>query len=595
MAERRKRLAGSCAGMPAFTLRRGRERRQRPIRATIVLRTDPLPESHPAARKQRARAESEPGRRPKLSRRELAEILCPRDEDIRRVVSFAHAYGLRVRSVSRLRHDVEVEGSVADMERAFGVELNEYDDGRGPQCAYEADLELPDRIHDVVEDVIGLDETTRYRAFAHPPGAHVGALSPLDVAEHYDFPRDLSGEGQRIAILSFGGGYYRQDMAEYFQDVLGIAAPRVREVRVQPRSGSRPLPRARLAEIAEAGRQPDADLNEIYQRFGGDFSRAIEDLEATQDIQICGGVANGSTIDVYFSRGDDLGLYQALYAALGIGAPRFRRRRLPAAISISWGLSECARTMKSGAMRPVHRALELASLLDVPVICATGDYGSYGSQAKVCGGEMASVSFPASSPHAVACGGTQFAAAADGGRRETAWNSPNLGVQQATGGGVSGFWDRPGFQHRVDVPSAASLGDGAWLEPTMDQERRSDFRGRGVPDVAAYADPQGGYQVLLAGVRVAGSGTSAAAPLWAGLCARFCERLGDRMPWLNDVIYRPEVAATFRPVVGGDNDLSGGQAASFDATPGWDACSGLGAPDGTAMLAALESLCDRAR
>jgi kumamolisin len=64
--------------------------------------------------------------------------------------------------------------------------------------------------------------------------------------------------------------------------------------------------------------------------------------------------------------------------------------------------------------------------------------------------------------------------------------------------------------------------------------------------------------------------------------------MGDRMPWLNDVIYRDEFADAFHGVHHGDNDLSNGLAASFEAGQGWDCCSGLGVPNGERLLELLE-------
>jgi kumamolisin len=103
--------------------------------------------------------------------------------------------------------------------------------------------------------------------------------------------------------------------------------------------------------------------------------------------------------------------------------------------------------------------------------------------------------------------------------------------------------------------------------------------GRGVPDVAAVADPQTGYQVLVDGRRAVYGGTSAVAPLWAALVARLAQATGSRLGLVNPALYA--AGGGFRDVVTGDNG-------SFSARRGWDACTGLGVPDGTALLAALK-------
>jgi len=115
--------------------------------------------------------------------------------------------------------------------------------------------------------------------------------------------------------------------------------------------------------------------------------------------------------------------------------------------------------------------------------------------------------------------------------------------------------------------------------------------GRGVPDVAGDADPSTGYQVRLVGgqMEVIG-GTSAVSPLWAGLIARVNQRLaklgkplaGFVNPLLFGVIAGSGV---FHDIVTGNNDIEG--LGKYKAGKGWDACTGLGTPDGTKLLAAL--------
>jgi kumamolisin len=108
-----------------------------------------------------------------------------------------------------------------------------------------------------------------------------------------------------------------------------------------------------------------------------------------------------------------------------------------------------------------------------------------------------------------------------------------------------------------------------------------------VPDVAAHADATFGYQLLLGGQRCPGGGTSAVAPLWAALLACLNESLGYQLGWVNPVLYHPEVARAFRPVTEGDNDVSDGKIAYYRARRGWNACTGLGTPDGIRLLEAL--------
>ena len=105
--------------------------------------------------------------------------------------------------------------------------------------------------------------------------------------------------------------------------------------------------------------------------------------------------------------------------------------------------------------------------------------------------------------------------------------------------------------------------------------------GRGVPDVAAVADPQTGYQVVVDGQASVIGGTSAVAPLWAGLVCRLAQATGAPLGLLQPAIYAGAAAGQAAP---GFRDITQGSNGAYSAAPGWDACTGLGVPDGPALL-----------
>jgi hypothetical protein len=86
-----------------------------------------------------------------------------------------------------------------------------------------------------------------------------------------------------------------------------------------------------------------------------------------------------------------------------------------------------------------------------------------------------------------------------------------------------------------------------------------------VPDVAADADPDTGYEIILYGKPLVVGGTSAVAPLYAGLFASFGSKLGFVTPtlYLN--------SACFTDVTVGNNG-------AFRGRSGADPCTGLGTP-----------------
>src|SRR5262249_54828271 len=104
--------------------------------------------------------------------------------------------------------------------------------------------------------------------------------------------------------------------------------------------------------------------------------------------------------------------------------------------------------------------------------------------------------------------------------------------------------------------------------------------GRGVPDVSADADPASGYQVRVDGTDAVYGGTSAVAPLLAALVARINQRLGTRVGFLDPASYGASARAALRDVTKGTNG-------AYKAAKGWDACTGLGSPDGAKLLDVL--------
>jgi kumamolisin len=136
----------------------------------------------------------------------------------------------------------------------------------------------------------------------------------------------------------------------------------------------------------------------------------------------------------------------------------------------------------------------------------------------------------------------------------------------ATGGGISDTFPLPNYQSGAGVPPSANS---------------SHNVGRGVPDVAGNADPTTGYVTLVDGQSGVIGGTSAVAPLWAGLIALINQSLGKPAGFINPLLYQSAgKAADFDDVTSGNNG-------AYSAGPGWDACTGFGSPLGSKIAAAL--------
>ena len=422
-----------------------------------------------------------------------------------------------------------VTGTAAAFRGAFGVELTLVRSPR-PSGAGVAvhryrtgGLLIPAELDGIVEAVLGLDDRPQARCHAlrADPAEVVRSYTPSEVADIYRFPAGTDGTGQHLALLNLGGGFDQGDLDSYFAS-LGLPSPQVNVIGVDGAGRERP-------------------------------GRAEGEGEVTPHIEIAGATAPGATQWVYRAANSDRGFTSALIEAVQ-AAPT------PTAVSISWGQPEEAWTVQARAV--VQNALADATALGVTVCAASGNHGSSDG---VDDGRP-HVDFPASSPHALACGGTSLRADPASGviSSETVWNSERSG---ATGGGVSEVFAVPEWQSNVGVPPSYSGGTG-----------------RGVPDVAGNADPATGYQVYTGGQASVVGGTSAVAPLWAGLICRMAQATGQSLGMVQPRWYgRAEVGETppgFRGITSGNNG-------AYRAGPGWNACTGLGTPQGDELLAGL--------
>jgi kumamolisin len=478
----------------------------------------------------------QPQERRHLTREEFAEAYGADPAELEKVKEFAHEHGLDVVEASLSQRRLVLSGTVAAFSKAFGVSLARYKHSQGTYRGRTGPVRVPEDLAPIIEGVFGLDNRPqakphfrRYRkkkGAARPRATEI-SYSPPQIAELYDFPAGFNGKGECIAIIELGGGYRSKDLQAYFQG-LGISPPVVK------------------------ARSVDGGHNQPTGNPNG------PDAEVMLDIEVAGAVAPGAKIVVYFAPNTDAGFLDAVTAAIHDTLNK------PSVVSISWGAAESGWTNQ--AMQAMEQAFQDAAALGVTVCCAAGDDGSTDG---VNDGRL-HVDFPASGSYALACGGTRLEASGGAITKETVWNEGVSGG--ATGGGVSDVFNLPDWQANANVPPSANPGGRI---------------GRGVPDVAGDADPVTGYRVLVDGMEFTIGGTSAVAPLWAGLIALFNQKLGRSVGYLNPGIYRfPTSSAAFHDISAGNNDITGGNG-PYAARLGWDACTGWGSPDGAKLLIAL--------
>jgi kumamolisin len=482
-----------------------------------------------------------------ISTSELGERYGADPADAQLVAEVLGSYGLTVTETHLESRRLKVTGTIAQLQAAFGTTLSAvsspHPDGTGNvQHRYRTgSLSVPARLSGIITAVLGLDDRPQARpqfrrgpAFgaraSEPedgtgaaPAAKSAALTAPQVASFYQFPAGTDGTGQTVAIIELGGGYTASDLSTYFSG-LGLPVPSVSAVGV------------------------DSAVNSPGQEADG---------EVELDIEVVGGVAPGASQVVYFADNTDQGFIDAISEAV-------HATPTPIAVSISWGQSEDQWSAQSRTA--MDQVFADGAALGVTVTVAAGDNGSSDDPN---GQTSVHCDFPASSPHALACGGTRLVGNTSSFAitSEVVWNelASNEG---AGGGGISDVFPLPSYQANAGVPTSAAGGG----------------TGRGVPDVAGHADPVTGYLVVVDGKREPIGGTSAVAPLWAGLIARLAQATGKRFGLLQPILYAGAAAGSAAP---GFNDIVEGSNGAYKAGPGWDPCTGLGSPNGAALLTLL--------
>jgi kumamolisin len=451
----------------------------------------------------------------RVSRAEFKKHHAADPDAMNLVRAFAKEFNLKVERdpTSVARRTLQLTGTAADMQKAFGVTLEQKTIEGQEYRVREGGIRLPASLTDAVVAVLGLDNRPqaqphfRVRTANATANAVPSSYTPVQVAQAYQFPANASGAGQTIGIIELGGGYRQADLTAYFK-TLGLAAPGITAV---PVDGGKNAP----------------------------STASSADGEVMLDIEVAGSVAAGAKIAVYFTPNTDQGFIDAITTAVHDATNK------PSVISISWGGPESSWTAQ--AMTALDAACQSAAALGVTITVAAGDNGS------TDGGTGNNVDFPGSSPHVLCCGGTKLDANGSTIVSEVVWNE--LANQEgATGGGVSNVFALPSWQANAKVPAPSSSAGG-----------------RGVPDVAGDADPTTGYTIRVDGQTSVAGGTSAVAPLWAGLVAVANRQLSKQVGFIQPALYAAKAATAF-------NDITQGNNGAFSAGPGWDACTGLGSP-----------------
>lgn len=484
----------------------------------------------------------------KMTREELAAKYGANAQDVEKLAAQFRAMGLDVIHTDANSRIVELGGTVSAMNAAFGVKLMQFAHAGEAYRGRVGPIHVPDSVSDLVEGVFGLDNRRVNKRKANATTTMAAAVAkaksrpwfyPEELAKIYNFPLG-DGTGQSIGLLEFDGGYFESDLKQFCADAK--------------------VPVPTVVPISVDG-TPTNTLNDAA-------------IEVMLDVEVVAGVCPKATIPVYFSSFTEKGWINALDAVIQDTVNE------PSVLSISWGNSEDGAWWTQSAITQVNEAFKEAALLGITICVASGDDGS--SDGVLDG--HAHVDFPASSPYVLAVGGTTLRKSA-GGHSEVAWKDGD-GLRQdnggSTGGGVSLAFAPPAWQSSVAIASVNPAG-----KP-----------GRVIPDVAADASAHTGYFMVIAGKVIHEGGTSASAPLWAGLIGRMNASLAassKRVGYLTPVLYQAASpggatvgALGCKDIVKGENNTS--VVGGYTSSAGYDAVTGWGSPNGAALLTAVAPL-----
>ncbi len=479
-----------------------------------------------------------PGKRAYLTRAKLESDHGADPNDILKIEDFARQNQLVVIESSAARRSIILAGTIAAFSRAFRVYLQTWEHAGGTYRGREGPIQVPSGLANVIVGVFGLDN----RSFAKPhfrrrprsSDSSGTSYTPPQVAKFYNFPTGVDGTGQVIGIIELGGGYRPGDLQQYAKN-LGVPVPKVIPVSVN---------------------------NGLNSPSTADSA----DGEVMLDIEVASSVAPGAKIVVYFApSGRDSDFLEAITQAVHDSVND------PTVISISWGGPESS--ADASFQTEFDQVLQSAAALGITVTVASGDDGA-ADEPPAQWDNVAHVDFPSASPFALGCGATniQVSGGAIVGESVWNWNEDESGTPtdsfDSSGGGISEFFPLPSYQASASVPVNPANGKA----------------GRGVPDVSGDGDPASGYNIQVDGQQVVMGGTSAVAPLWAALIALINQKLNQRAGFINPLLYGNPGA--LRDVTLGSNQV-GANKVGFAAGPGWDACTGLGSPDGLKVVAAL--------
>jgi kumamolisin len=466
-----------------------------------------------------------------LTPQQFTSFFAPTQDNVNQVVSYLHSQGLHVGSISSNRTLIDVSGSASVVEKAFDVSLSNYSFHSRDVYAPTDEPSVPASLAGMIVSISGLDDVAQYHHAPLDVKPHVGngvggGYDPTDLRDAYDMNSLVSsanGSGQTVAIFELDS-YKSSDINTYLSQ-YGLGS-------------------AKYSNVVVDGASTTAGAGAI---------------EVELDMEVVSAIAPGATQKIYIGPNSTTGVNDTYNKIVTDDTAKVT--------STSWG--ECEADSGNSELAALDNIFQQASAQGQAVFAASGDSGAYD-----CNNSSLAVDSPADDPNVVGVGGTTLNVTSGGAySSESVWSDASDTQRSPEGagggGGYSTYFSKPSYQTGTGVDSNSM---------------------RHVPDVSADADPNTGYSVYCtvssagcssgsAGWIVVG-GTSAAAPLWAGIATdtnAYLAGLGDAtLGSASADLYKLfNTTQTYSAY----HDITSGNNLHYNATTGYDVASGIGSPD----------------
>jgi subtilase family serine protease len=460
-----------------------------------------------------------------LTSDEFNRLFAPSQATVNDVTSYLNSQGLKVGNVSTNHTLIDASGTVAQVEKAFQVNLADYNLNGRKVYAPTNEPSIPTSLNGMILNIAGLDDVAQYRhpqasMIAHAGSGPGGGYTPTELRTAYDITSldgTYDGTGQTVAIFELDG-YKSSDVNAYLSNYS--------------------LGSSKYSNVLVDGATNTAGSGAI---------------EVELDMEVVSAIAPGATQKIYIGPNTTSGVNDTYNKIVTDNTAKVT--------SISWG--ECEASSGNSELASLDQIFKQGAAQGQAFFAASGDSGAYD-----CGTSSLAVDSPADDPYVVGVGGTHLNTTSGGAySSETVWSSGSGSSGEGGGGGISTYFTRPSYQTGTNLTNTY----------------------REVPDVSADADPNSGYSVYCTVTAAqcsssqgwtAVGGTSAAAPLWAGvatatnqyLAAQSKPTLGSAITTIYKLYNTAQTYTAYHDVTSGNNLY-------YSATTGYDNASGIGTPD----------------